>query len=130
MPEHSTLHTEPDAHAPAPEFAPHPAGEHGNGHQEHHAEHPTLQVYYNTFAGLMVLLLMTLGAAMIDLGPLNVVFALAIAWSKVFLIVTYFMHLKYTSPLSRVFAGSGFVFLAILFVFAFADYLTRIWMPR
>lgn len=99
-------------------------------HDQHSAEHPTLGVYYTTFAWLMVLLVVTLGAAMVDLGPLNVAIAMGIAAAKIALIMVFFMHLKYSSVLSRVFAGSGLVWLVIMFVLTFADFFTRPWLHR
>jgi cytochrome c oxidase subunit 4 len=106
-------------------------------HEEHHGEHPTLQVYYATFAALMVLLVVTLGAAMIDFSKinpafahLNVMFALAIAGIKIGIIMVFFMHLKYSSSLSRVFAVSGLIWLVILFVLMSMDFISRPWLAQ
>ena len=87
--------------------------------------------YFIVFALLIVLLVLTVLAARQDLdgrtgiAGLNVMIALAIAAAKAVLIVLFFMQIKYASPLQRVFAASGALFLTILFAITFADYLSR-----
>jgi len=39
--------------------------------------------------------------------------------------VLYFMHVRYSSRLIWVILGSAFFWMAILFAFTFADYMTR-----
>jgi cytochrome c oxidase subunit IV len=63
--------------------------------------------------------------AEIDLRHWNVPLALAIALIKAALIVLFFMHVRYASPLVKLFAAGGFLWLAILLTFTMADYLTR-----
>lgn len=84
-----------------------------------------LKVYFAVFAGLMILLVATVAVAFVDLGPLNNVAALTIAFGKTLLIMLYFMHLRYSSRLTWVFAGAGLLWLLIAFAFTLADYLTR-----
>jgi cytochrome c oxidase subunit IV len=83
------------------------------------------KTYYIVFAGLMVLLAATIGVAYIHLGRLNVFAALTIAFIKAWLIVLYFMHVRYSSRLLWIFAGAGFLWLGILFALSFADFFTR-----
>ena len=45
----------------------------------------------------MVLLAVTVGVALVHLGPFNVLVAMAIAVTKAVLVVLYFMHVKYNS---------------------------------
>ena len=80
------------------------------------------------FAALMVLLALTVVAAQFDLGLLSVAIALAIAACKAVLIILYFMHIRYSSRLSWVFAGVGFIWLGILIVLMMSDYASRSWM--
>ena len=47
----------------------------------------------------MVLLVVTVGAARINFGPLNVAIALTIASVKAALVALYFMHLKFEGKL-------------------------------
>jgi cytochrome c oxidase subunit IV len=96
-------------------------------HDTHHVV--PLSVYFKVFAALMVLLVLTLAAAAVDLGPLNLPIAMTIAIIKAVLIILYFMHVRYSSQLVWVFAGSAFVWLVIMFVLTMADYGTRGWLP-
>jgi cytochrome c oxidase subunit 4 len=93
-----------------------------------HAAHPTLRTYYLVFAALMVLLAATVAMAEIDLGPLNVLVAAAIATAKALLILLFFMHVRYSEPLTWLVAGAGFFWLAILFVLTISDYISRGWL--
>ena len=84
-----------------------------------------VSTYLKVAACLGVLLIVTVAAAQFDLGPLNTPVALAIAFVKAGLIVVYFMNLRYGSPLLRVFAAGGFLWLAILMILTLSDVLTR-----
>ena len=81
--------------------------------------------YYQIAIWLGVLLVLTVVAARIDLGHWNVPIALAIAGVKAVLIVLFFMHVRYGSPLVKLFAAAGFFWLVIMFVFIASDVLTR-----
>ncbi len=83
------------------------------------------QSYFLVFGALIVLTLVTAGAAYLDFGPLNVVIALAIAIAKAVLVMVFFMHLKQSSQLVRLFAGSGIFWLLILLTFTLSDYMSR-----
>lgn len=82
-------------------------------------------IYFSIAAILGVLLVLTVVAAKIDLGMWNTPLAMGIALVKAMLIVLYFMHVRYQKPLARLFAAGGFAWLMILFIFTFADYITR-----
>jgi cytochrome c oxidase subunit 4 len=84
-----------------------------------------VKVYLGVFVALMVLMAATVGAAFFDLGIFNNVIALAIAMAKTSLIMLYFMHLRYSSRLTQVFALVGFLFLVILVAGTLHDYFTR-----
>lgn len=113
-----------------------PAHGHDQGHVggQHIVGLPT---YFTVFGALMVLLIITLGAAAVDfaklLGPrwhfLNIAIAMLIAVIKAVLIIAYFMHVKYSSKMTMVFAAAAFVFVTIMFALTFSDYQTRGWMP-
>jgi cytochrome c oxidase subunit 4 len=86
-----------------------------------------IKVYAAVFAALLVLTLTTTGVAFIDLGgQMNAVVALLIAAGKALLVVLYFMHLRYSRPLSWVFAGAGLFWLAIMLALTLSDILTRV----
>jgi len=89
------------------------------------AHGPTRQLLWTVFAALLGLLVLTAAAARVDLGAFNVPIALLIAAAKTALIFLFFMHLRYQRGLIRLFALSGFVWLALMGGLTFADYLTR-----
>ena len=85
------------------------------------------RVYYTIFAILMLCTYLTVQIAFFDLGPLNVVAALAIAVFKATLVVLFFMHVRYSTKLTwAVVLGSVF-WLGILLALTMSDYLTRAW---
>jgi cytochrome c oxidase subunit IV len=83
--------------------------------------------YYAIFAALMVLTLITVAVAFVDLGILSFPVALGIAIVKATLVVLYFMHVKYSSQLTKLFVVSTLFFLVVLFGLTMTDYLTRGW---
>jgi cytochrome c oxidase subunit 4 len=89
------------------------------------AAHPTTGVYYTVFAALIVLLVVTVAVAEFDFGPFNFLAAATIASIKALLIILFFMHVRYSTPLIWVVAGAGFFWLAILFGLTLSDYWTR-----
>lgn len=73
----------------------------------------------------MLLLLATVGAAFVDLGPMNTALAMLISAAKAGLILLFFMQLKRETPLIRIFACVGFFWLAIMLALTLSDYSTR-----
>ncbi len=88
-----------------------------------------IRTYLIVFGILFALFVLTVAAAFVDLGPLNFVFAMTIAITKAVLIILFFMHVRYSSRMTRVFAGAAFLWLALLLAATQADYLTRSWLP-
>jgi cytochrome c oxidase subunit IV len=84
--------------------------------------------YIAVFSALMVLTVVTVLVAYVDLGEMNKVVALGIASFKATLVVLYFMHVKYSSGLTKLVVVSGFFFLAILLTLTMADYGSRGWV--
>lgn len=95
------------------------------------AQHVILpqKLYLQIFAALLALTFVTVAAAYIDLGPLNNLVALSIAVTKTVLVILYFMHVRYSSHLTWVFAGAGFFWLLILLALTLSDVFTRGWLP-
>ncbi len=81
--------------------------------------------YLTIFFALMVLTAITTAVAFVDLGVLNVVIMLAIAVTKATMVVLWFMHLKFATRLTWLWAFGSVVFFAILVVITLSDYLTR-----
>jgi cytochrome c oxidase subunit 4 len=84
-----------------------------------------LKVYIGVFVALIALVALTIGAAFLDFGPFSLPIALTIASIKALLILLYFMHVRYSSHVSWVYAGAGFFWLIILIVLTLSDYLSR-----
>lgn len=87
-----------------------------------------LSTYFTIFGALMVLSAITVGAAFVNLGSLNPVVALAIAGFKATLVILYFMHVKYSSRLTKLTVVLSLFFVAILFAETLMDYATRGWL--
>ena len=85
--------------------------------------------YYLVFLALVVGTVVTVAAAFVDLGPLNIVVALGIAGTKATLVVLYFMHVRYSNRLIWVYIGAGLFWLLLLVGVTMGDYLTRQWLP-
>lgn len=81
------------------------------------------------FAILLVLTATTVAVAMVDLGVFSTVVALGIAALKASLVVLFFMEMKYSNPVSKLFVVGGLFWLAILLVLTFNDYISRNWLP-
>jgi cytochrome c oxidase subunit IV len=85
-----------------------------------------VRIYVLVFVALLVLTVTTTAVAFVDLGATwNSTVALVIAIVKALLVILFFMHVFYTRPLTWVFVGIGFFWLAILFALTLADYATR-----
>ncbi len=84
--------------------------------------------YYGIFGALMALTAITVGVAFINLGALNFPVALAIALLKATLVVLFFMHVKYSSKLTKLVVVTALFFLMVLFGLTLTDYLSRGWL--
>ena len=93
-----------------------------------HVHISPLSVYFTIFGTLMVLTAVTVAVAFVNLGQFNKVIALGIAAFKATLVVLYFMHVKYASRLTKLFAVTGIFFLFILLSLTMIDYGSRMWV--
>ena len=85
----------------------------------------TLLVVY---ISLIVLLVLTaIGAKMPLSARVHDLLAYGISIAKTVLIALVFMEIHYSKGVVRVFAGAGLVWLFLLFLLTFTDYLTRGW---
>jgi cytochrome c oxidase subunit 4 len=90
-----------------------------------------IKIYIAVFVALIILTAATTGVAYADLGGrFNTVVALAIAVTKMMLVVLFFMHVKYSSGMTRIVVIAGILWLAILVTLTLADELTRGWAPN
>lgn len=84
-----------------------------------------IRTYLIIFAALVLGTAITTAAAYLDLGPLNVVVMLLIAFTKATLVVLFFMHVKFTGRLTQLAAASAFAWLVIMIGLTLSDVLTR-----
>lgn len=84
-----------------------------------------LRTYLLVFLALLVLVGVTVGAALLDLGSFGPIVALLIAGLKAGLIMVFFMHLRHTTKVAWVFAALGLLWLSIMLALTMADYLTH-----
>jgi cytochrome c oxidase subunit 4 len=91
--------------------------------------HPTPGLYLLIFAALVVGTCATWGIAFIDLGIWNPVVALTIAVIKATLVVLFFMHVFYSSKLTKLTISAGVFWLLIMITMSLSDYLTRTFLP-
>ncbi len=100
------------------------------GHSANHEEHniTPLSVYIKVAGALFFLTFLTIAVHSIrtHLGGTAPLFAFGIAAIKAYLVMAYFMHLKYEVVLNRVIFGMGFIFLALLFAITAMDIWSRV----
>ena len=82
-------------------------------------------VYYAIFGGLMVLTVVTVAVSRVNLGHFNFPVAIGIAITKATLVILFFMHVKYSSKLTKLFVGTAFFFLFILLSLTMTDFFSR-----
>ncbi len=74
---------------------------------------------------LLVLTFVSIAITNIELGELTVAGALFFATVKTFLVLTYFMHLKYDKPYIRIMVGFVFAIFLVVIIITFLDYYYR-----
>jgi cytochrome c oxidase subunit 4 len=94
-----------------------------------HSEITPVRTYVLVWLALLVLTATTVGVSRLDLGRFNFVAAMTIAVIKGTLVATFFMDLRRSSSMTRLFVGAGFFWLAILLIFVLTDYISRGWLP-
>jgi cytochrome c oxidase subunit IV len=102
---------------------------------EHHIVSPF--VYLAIVLALLIATALTAGMSFIDLGEWqiapgltlfwNPVVALAIACTKMTLVVLFFMHVKYSTRLTKLTVASGFFVFLVLVGMTLTDYMSRAW---
>jgi len=86
------------------------------------------KTYYTIFGALMVGTAITVGAAFINLHNFNIVVALLIAAVKATLVIFFFMHVKYSSRLTKLWVAIGFIWLGLMLAITLTDYFSRAWL--
>ena len=93
--------------------------------QEHHIVSP--RIYLAVGAALLVGTGLTVAVSFIDLGVFNPIIALAIAVVKATLVVLFFMHVKYSTKLTKLTVFAGIFMFLVLISMTLADYMSRAW---
>lgn len=87
-----------------------------------------VRTYVLVFGALLSLTAATVGAALVDLGPMSVAVAVGIAIAKATLVVLYFMHVRYEGRTTVVVVIAGVFWFIHLCAGTMGDYLTRGWI--
>jgi len=93
-----------------------------------HEHIDSVKTYVYVILALIALTVITAAVAFIDLGPLNVVVAITIASIKMVLVAAIFMHMRYSTGLTRVVVIGALMWLGILISFTMSDFVTRSWI--
>lgn len=83
------------------------------------------KVYVYILVVLIAFTFMSIGITQINLGAYSVLGALIFAMIKSFLVLTYFMHLKFDTLFLRLSVLSIFILLLVVIVITFLDYFYR-----
>jgi len=90
----------------------------------------SVRTFAAVFVALLALTFTTVAISKLDLGEYNFICAMTIAVIKGALVVAFFMDVRRSSSLTKLFVGAGFFWMAILLVFILSDYHSRGWLPR
>ena len=93
---------------------------------EHHEHIVAPGTYLAIILTLLVLTGLTVAAAFVNLGRLNIVVALLIATIKATLVVLFFMHAKYSPKRTKLVIMAGIFWLIILLFMTLSDYASRV----
>ncbi|HCA57991.1 MAG TPA: hypothetical protein DEP46_08430 [Blastocatellia bacterium] len=99
---------------------------------DNHADHQHIGIpgYLAVFAILIVGTWITYVVAFWDLDAIfpgaNTLLALAIAFTKMTVVMLYFMHVRWSKELIWLSAVASFFWLIIMFAFTMQDYFTRV----
>jgi len=92
---------------------------------EAHTHIVPYRIFIIVWLVLLALTGITVAAAQFNLGALNVWVALGIATLKAGLVIAFFMHMKYETPLFKLTLLSALAILAIFIGMTFLDVLYR-----
>jgi cytochrome c oxidase subunit 4 len=94
----------------------------------HHATHIVSPKVYGVIFGVLLLGTgLTVGASYLELGIFNPIVAIAIACIKAVLVILFFMHVKYSSRLTKLTVAAGFFTFIVLITMTLTDYMSRAW---
>lgn len=88
-----------------------------------------IRLYVGVLVALQILLVISIGSALIKLGPFNTIINFAASVLSTLLLMAFFMHDTEARKLTRMASAVGFVWLSLLIGLALADFLTRAPVP-
>ena len=84
-----------------------------------------LNLYLAVGSALLVLTVITVTAAQMDFGEMNLLIAMGIAVVKATLVAMFFMHLKYDNRIYMLVFSGSLLFLGVFIIFTMFDTLRR-----
>jgi cytochrome c oxidase subunit IV len=92
-------------------------------------DHTVVQpkVYGLIFGALLFCTALTVFASYLELGVFNAVVALGIAVVKAVIVILFFMHIRYSSKLTKLTLAAGFFTFIVLITMVMTDYISRAW---
>lgn len=102
-----------------------------NTHKDETVEHHVtpFNTYIKVALALFALTFLTVGAHALRnyIEPFSAIVAFAIAGVKAYLVMAYFMHMKYETKLNRIIFALAFAFLLLMFAISALDIYTRVY---
>lgn len=83
------------------------------------------KTYWKVWVALELMVGAIFGLSRIEMGPGDVIVPLLLAWVEMWLVLLYFMHLRFTHWLNWVFICGGLLWLLIFVDLTLSDYITR-----
>lgn len=84
------------------------------------------RVFFIVLIALLIFTFASIGITQIELGAYTVAGALLFAVVKSYLVLTYFMHLKYDKRYIKIMVGFVFAIFVVVIIITFLDYLYRV----
>jgi cytochrome c oxidase subunit IV len=88
----------------------------------------SVKLYIGILLALLAATVITTLVAFVDLGPFSVVVALTIAVCKMLLVALFFMHIRYSTRLTKLVILGGLMWLGILLLLTLTDFVSRGWI--
>ena len=94
---------------------------------EHHIT--PFNTYIKVALALFALTFLTVGAHALRhyIEPFSAIVAFAIAGVKAYLVMAWFMHMKYETTMNRIIFAMAFAFLLLMFAISALDIFTRVY---
>lgn len=92
---------------------------------QHKAHISSYLSHARVLAALLTLTLITVLLTWLDLGVLTIAVTLVVASTKAFIVLTWFMHLKFESAFTRWIVTGAFALFVLILIVTFFDYSFR-----